>query len=113
MVQNGTMTAETEFVSIADDLAPAGVVLGHMFGARALYFNGKALGCLLRSDNAVFKLGRASTAHADALLIPDARLFYPGGGTRAFKDWVEVPQNQSAHWPELAESALNAAATTP
>ncbi|MCU1481019.1 MAG: hypothetical protein JWQ19_1805 [Subtercola sp.] len=106
------MTAESDFASIADDLAPAGVVLGQMFGAKALYFNGKALGCLLRSNNAVFKLGRASAAHAEALTIAGATLFYPGGGTKAFKDWVEVPEAQSPHWPELAEAALNAATAT-
>jgi hypothetical protein len=106
------MSPEDDFASIVDELGAAGVVAGRMFGAKALYLNGRAIGCLLRSGNAAFKLGRASEAHTAALTLPGADVFHPGGGSKAFKDWVEVPAGQSAHWAELAESALNAALTT-
>jgi hypothetical protein len=60
----------------------------------------------LNGDEMAFKLGRDSPEHAQALLLPDARLFDPSGMGRPFKDWVEVPAGSSAHWSALAEAAL-------
>ena len=93
------------FEGVAADLAGAGVVLGQTFGALALMVNRKAVACL-NGDEMAFKLGRDSPEHAQALLLPDARLFDPSGMGRPFKDWVEVPAGSSAHWSALAEAAL-------
>ncbi len=83
------------------------VVKSQMFGMPCLKLNKKVLAGF-HSGEAVFKLG--SAAVPDALKIPGAKLFDPGMG-RPMKDWVQVPTDQSAKWPELAESAFRNLAT--
>ena len=100
------MDPDTLFDDIADDLAPRGVTTGKMFGTRALKLHTKALACLRKSGTMVFKLGATTPAHAEALTLPGAELFDPSGQGHPFKDWVEVPADQSAHWPHLAEAAF-------
>ena len=101
------MDPDTIFDDIAADLAAVGVTSGKMFGARALKLDTKALGCLLRNGAMAFKLGADSPAHAEALALPGAELFDPSGQGHPFKDWVEVPAEQSDHWLRLAEAALD------
>ena len=101
------MDPDTIFDDIAADLAAVGVTSGKMFGARALKLDAKALGCLLRNGAMAFKLGADSPAHAEALALPGAELFDPSGQGHPFKDWVEVPAEQSDHWLRLAEAALD------
>ncbi len=107
MEQPGTSAAATTaFEGLGEELAPAGVVLGKMFGARSLMLNNKALACL-NGDKVVFKLGRDSQAFAPALALPGAALFDPSGRNRPYKDWVEVPFTSHQEWPALAEAALH------
>jgi hypothetical protein len=99
------MDPDSRFDDIADDLALRGVTTGRMFGARALKMEAKALGCLLRNGAMAFKLGAGTPAHTEALALPGAELFDPSGQGHPFKDWVEVPSDQSEHWLHLAEAA--------
>jgi hypothetical protein len=98
--------ATAAFEGLGADLAPAGVVMGKMFGARSLMLSNKALACL-NGDKVVFKLGRDTAEHRRAMALPDAVLFDPSGMNRPFKDWVEVPFTSHPEWPALAEAALH------
>ncbi len=100
------MTVDEIFDDLVDDLAGRGVSAGKMFGARALMFDGKAVGCL-KGELFAVKLGAGSTAHENALALPNAVLFDPAGKGRPFKDWVAVPLSESKHWLSLAEAALD------
>jgi hypothetical protein len=99
--------ADAVFEGIAADLSPRGAVTGNMFGARGLKRGGKAFVCLRENGMMAFRLGADTAAHAEALALPGAHPFDPSGRDRPFKDWVEVPGEQAAHWPHLAESALD------
>jgi hypothetical protein len=107
--QESSAAATAAFEGLGADLAPAGVVMGKMFGARSLMLNNKALACL-NGDKVVFKLGRDSDAFDPALRLPGAALFDPSGRNRPYKDWVEVPFTSHTQWPALAEAALDFAA---
>ncbi|MDH6129271.1 hypothetical protein [Kitasatospora sp. GP82] len=100
------MSPDALFDEIASDLAARGATAGAMFGKRALKAHGKAFACL-KGDALAFRLGNASTAHAQALALTGAELFDPSGKKRPFKDWVAVPVTHADHWLRLAEIALN------
>ncbi|MER6434705.1 hypothetical protein ABT272_45560 [Streptomyces sp900105245] len=100
------MTPDELFDTIADGLSPLGATAGTMFGKRALKAHGKAFACL-KGDTLAFKLGDGTPAHTQALALPSAELFDPSGKRRPFKDWVAVSQVNAAHWPRLAETALD------
>jgi hypothetical protein len=72
------------------EFADRGVVLGSMFGAPALFFDGKAFACEKRGFFGV-KLGAGTPEHAEAVLLPGAELFDPSGSGRPFRDWVAIP----------------------
>lgn len=78
------------------------VTAGKMFGMPILKVRNKAFAGNHGGDM-VFKLTGAH--HARALTIPGAHLFDPMGG-RPMKEWVVVPADQAAEWPELAQAAL-------
>ncbi len=100
------MDATTAFGSIADDLAGSGAVAGRMFGHPALKLNGKVFACEFYGAMA-FRLGRATSVHGEALLLPGAVLFDPSRRDQPFKDWVEVPAGAGDQWPMLAMAALD------
>jgi len=99
------MTPDELLDDIAADLAPLGATTGAMFGKRALKAHGKAFACL-KGDCLAFKLTDGTPAHSEALDLPGAELFDPSGKHRPFKDWVAVPHEHAARWPDLAETAL-------
>ncbi|SCZ64715.1 hypothetical protein SAMN02799638_03942 [Arthrobacter sp. UNCCL28] len=103
--QESSAAAVAAFEGLGEDLAPAGVVMGKMFGATSLMLNKKALACL-NGDKVVFKLGRDTAEHARALSLPGAVLFDPSRMGRPFKDWVELPFAEHEDWPAFAEAAL-------
>jgi len=95
------------YEEIADELAPRGVRRSNMFGMPCLKdTEGKAFAGLYEGQ-LVCRLGRDSTALAEALHLPDAHLFDPMGG-RPMKDWVCIPAGSAGHWDNFAEAALTA-----
>ena len=100
------MDATGDFGSIADELAGSGAVAGRMFGHPALKLNGKVFACEFYGAMA-FRLGRATTVHGEALMLPGAVLFDPSRRDQPFKDWVEVPAGAGDQWPMLAMAALD------
>jgi hypothetical protein len=95
--------ARQRYDTISSKLAvEAGANPGHMMGMPTLYLGGKAFAGLW-GDAMIFKL--AGAEHAAALSLPGARLFDPSGVGRAMKAWVQVPLDQSAEWPRLAQQA--------
>ncbi|MFJ4226098.1 hypothetical protein ACIPYV_00875 [Paenarthrobacter nicotinovorans] len=103
--QESPAAAVSAFEELGAELAPAGVVMGKMFGASSLMLGKKALACL-NGDKVTFKLGKETAEHARALALPGAALFDPSGMNRPFKDWVEVPFSSHTEWPAFAEAAL-------
>ena len=95
-----------EFAAIAGELAESGAVTGRMFGHPALKLNGKVFACEFYGAMA-FRLGRETTVHAEALLLPGALLFDPSRRDQPFKDWVEVPAPARDQWSMLALAALD------
>lgn len=95
-----------QLLGLQEQLGAERASISAMFGKPALKDRqGKAFACLL--DGAVaFRLGRDSTAHADALALDGAHLFDPSGKDRPMRDWVSVPPAHAGRWSELAESAL-------
>ncbi len=86
----------------AELAASASATTGQMFGMPSLKFGGKAFAGFYQ-DAMVFKL--TGPTHAEALALAGARLFDPMGG-RPMREWVEVPVEHRAQWPELAHAAL-------
>lgn len=99
------MDAEALLRRIADDLEPHGVTVGMVFGKRALKAHGKAFACL-HGDGLAIRLGAGTPEHARALELDGAHIFDPSERDRPFKDWVTVPVDSCAVWPELAEAGL-------
>jgi hypothetical protein len=79
-------------------------VAGKMFGMPSVNIGGKACAGLYQ-EAMVFKLG--GEAHATALALRGAHLFDPSGMGRAMKEWVVVPVEHSARWPELGRHAVD------
>ncbi|MBL4766760.1 MAG: hypothetical protein JKY94_03470 [Rhodobacteraceae bacterium] len=75
-----------------------------MFGKPCFKISGKAFVCFFQ-DCMVFKLTR--DAHGTALSLTGALLFDPSGKGRAMKEWVQVPVEHAALWPDLTQSAWN------
>lgn len=87
-----------------------GAVASQMFGAPCFKIGSKAFCCLSRGEAAVFKL--TGQDHADALELPGAKLFDPGGTGRPMKAWVQVPFAESDSWADLAHQAAAFVAST-
>ena len=92
-----------QFDAIATELWPLSATSGQMFGMPCLKVGGKAFAGLFHEAMA-FKL--QGDDHAAALALPGARLFDPSGRGRPMKEWVEVPADHAARWPELGRQAL-------
>jgi hypothetical protein len=102
-VMNAEADARTTYDAVAAELtATSSAITGKMFGMPCLKNNGKAFAGYFNSAM-IFKL--TAPEHGEALALPDARLFDPMGG-RPMKEWVEVPVEHAARWPELARAAL-------
>jgi hypothetical protein len=100
------MDAESAFAEVAAELEGAGAVTAKMFGHPALKVKDKVFACEFYGAMA-FKLGRETTVHAEALLLPGAVLFDPSRRDKPFQDWVEVPAASEDQWATLAQAALD------
>lgn len=87
------------------EAAASGVVAGKMFGAEALFLNGKAIVCAKR-DMVGFRLGEGTPAHTEALTRPHAELFDPSGKHRPFRDWVALPVANLDEASDLMSQAI-------
>ena len=96
-----------EYDRIANELAKeAATTSSKMFGMPVLKKHSKAFaGFYGVNDAMTFKL--AGQAHADAMSLPGAQLSDPSGMGRPMKEWVEVPAEHAAKWPQLARQALD------
>lgn len=99
------MTAEDHYLRLLDHLPEAKA--GNMFGYPCLKLGRKPF--VFRSidgdEGAAFKLGGA--AHEAALELAGATLFNPANNGKPMRNWVLVPPEHHARWPELAVLALN------
>ena len=100
------MDVNPEFEDVAAELAPRGVVIGNVFGSKALKSGSKAFACLLKSGSVAFRLGAGTPDHTAALALDGAHLFDPSGRDQPFKDWVEVPPAHEESWMRFAVAAL-------
>jgi hypothetical protein len=101
------MDAQARYEAIVDDLLArhGDAERMKMMGMLSVKKNGK-LAFGLASDGAmVFKLPDP-IAHGEALKVPGAHLFDPGGNGRPFKQWVVIPPEHADEWPRFAELAL-------
>lgn len=81
-----TRDANPEFEDVAAELAPRGVVIGDVFGSRAL---------------------KSGTDHA-ARARPGRRTSVRSvGRDQPFEDWVEVPPVHEDFWTRFAVAALD------
>ena len=97
-----SLQARTQYEAVAEGLEPAGVVQGSMFGMPCLKIGKKVLAGMY-GDGMTFKL--PPEPRAKALDLPGVEQFDPGMG-RPMKEWVRIPLDQSAVWPEYAAEAL-------
>src|SRR5215469_6610083 len=96
------------FDSVADELtATSNVTRSQMFGMPCLKCGSKSFAGEYRGAM-VFKL--RGEAHAQALTLAGAHLFDPSERDRPMREWVVIPGEHAARWPEFGRLALNAAA---
>jgi hypothetical protein len=89
-----------DVVSAHPDLKP-----GQMFGMPCLKRpDGKVVAGHWKDGGITVKL-TDETAREEALALDGAALFDPGMG-RVMREWVLVPEAQSARWRELVERAV-------
>src|SRR5215469_8446376 len=94
------------FDSVADELtASSDTVRSQMFGMPCLKRGGKAFAGDYHGSM-VFKL--RGEAHSQALALAGAHLFDPSGRDRPMKEWVVIPAEYAARWPEFSRHALDA-----
>ncbi len=105
----GTMIespAQPEFDELATSLAMHGATRSQMMGRPMLSIGGKMFACLSGPVLAV-KLGRSTDEFAEALDLPGAAVFKPGGDSqRSFHDWVALPLDSIDEWERFAAAAL-------
>ncbi|WP_202868263.1 hypothetical protein [Kribbella sindirgiensis] len=94
--------AVAAYDAVAAGLEAAGVVRGSMFGMPCLKAGKKVLAGMY-GDAMTFKLPPGP--REKALTVPGAEQFDPGMG-RPMKEWVKIPLEQSAVWPDYAAEAL-------
>ncbi len=98
-----TERGRNAYAAVRDSLAAElGATPGQMMGNPMLYLRGKGFAGVW-GDAMIFKL--EGEPHAEALAMPDARLFDPSGAGRPMKAWVQVPLASSAEWLRLARLA--------
>jgi hypothetical protein len=94
--------AVAAYDAVAAGLEGAGVVRGSMFGMPCLKVGKKVLAGMY-GDAMTFKL--PPEPREKALAVPGAEQFDPGMG-RPMKEWVKIPLDQAAVWPDYAAEAL-------
>ena len=95
---------DSEFDAIAVDLVARGATLSQMMGHPMLKVGSSMFAAFTGTGYLAVKLGRTSAEHAEALDLPGARIWAPGGGDRVFYDWVALPPDQEDHWMRFAEA---------
>jgi hypothetical protein len=98
------MDAQTAFEDLAADLVAAGCRRGKMMG-RPMLAVGRRMAVFFREGGLGVRLVAGTAAHAEALALPGADLFRPGGD-RVFRDWVMIPYAHAERWPEFAFAAV-------
>ena len=95
---------QARYDEVAAELtATSPATLSKMFGMPCLKIGSKAFAGY--TDSAmVFKLSGAP--HTRALALSGAHLFDPGSMGRPMKEWVVVPVEHAAVWPDLGRDAL-------
>ena len=99
------MSSEDKYKAIGRELIEShGVESGQMFGKACLKFKGKAFAAFFQGEM-VFKLGKDNI---DPLLkkYPGSQRWDPSGKGRAMKDWLQVPEDHSKDWNDLALQAM-------
>jgi len=92
-----------DFESLVTELSSDPDVLqAKWFGKPCINVNGKAFVVKFGRDLA-FKL--TGEDHANALSIEGAKLFDPRGKGNPFKEWVQIPAEQSSHWAKYSVAA--------
>ena len=105
-----TTDFRAEYDAIAARLAASDQVKStKMFGMPCLKHGGKVFAGF-HHGAMIFKLHQPE--HAVALGLAGAHLFAPSGEGRPMKEWVEVPAEHAARWPEFAREALHYLAST-
>jgi len=99
-----SLDPRAEYDAVASDItATTPATTGQMFGMPCLKHDGKMFAGYYEGSM-VFKLD--NPRHDEALHLPGAKLFDPSGRGRPMKEWVAVPAEYSALWPELGREAL-------
>lgn len=99
-----SLTPQEAFDKIGEQLADNRPVKpSKMFGMLCLKVDKKAFAGI-HEDAMAFKLTGAD--HEAALALPGAKLFDPSNMGRPMKEWVHVPFEHVARWPEFADAAL-------
>ena len=93
-----------EFDAISADLVARGATRAQMMG-RPMLKVGSTMFAALSQGLCAVRLGRDSPEHAEALALPGADVWHPGGGSRRFEDWVALPPEQEDEWMRFAEVA--------
>jgi hypothetical protein len=92
--------AEAEYIKVGTGVPDS--VQSQMFGKPCFKIGGKAF-CSFFQEAMVFKL--KGDIHARALALEGSVLFDPSGKGRAMREWVQVPMEHKALWPEFATAA--------
>lgn len=92
--------SEADYIKVGASIE--GVVQSQMFGKPCFKIGGKAFICFFQ-DAMVFKL--TGDDHAQALALDGSVLFDPSGKGRAMREWVQVPAQHKAIWPQFATAA--------
>ncbi|HEY3559047.1 MAG TPA: hypothetical protein VGL05_16370 [Kribbella sp.] len=94
--------AVAAYDAVAAGLESAGVVRGKMFGMPCLKLGTKVVAGMY-GDAMTVKL--PPEPRERALALPGVEHFDPGMG-RPMKEWVQIPLDQAAVWPEYAAEAM-------
>ena len=112
MLHAQRMTEESDYEAMADDLVARGATRAQMMGRPILKAGSTMFAAHVGGDRLAVKLGRDTTAFADALALPGAAVWSPGDSGRLFHDWVALPASLEDDWMRFAEIARMAAAQT-
>ena len=98
------MSEQINFEDLASHFASNDTVTeAKWFGKRCISVNGKAFAVLFGEDIA-YKLTPDDLA--EALEITGTKLFDPRGKGNPFKEWAQIPVNESDKWIMYSEKAM-------